>query len=117
MLWETFHSAISHIQHAVSFTGILIILSGVVIAVCQYIFYFLTTKPTQSNTYLNKIRLNLGRTLILGLEFIVAGDLIATTATPDYYTVGILAIIVLIRTFLSYTINRELTAIPQENSA
>jgi uncharacterized membrane protein len=44
---------------------------------------------------INQIRLRLGRVLTLGLEFIVAADLIGTTTTPDYYSVGIVAIIVL----------------------
>jgi uncharacterized membrane protein len=49
--------------------------------------------------------------LTLGLEFIVAADLISTTTAPDYYTVGIVASIVLIRTVLSYTLNREINSI------
>lgn len=117
VLWQNFHSILGHIQHTVSFVGILIIVIGVIVAIGQYIFYFFTEKPTSDNAYLNKIRLSLGRVLILGLEFIVAGDLIATTATPDYYTVGILAIIVLIRTFLSFTISREISAISKESNA
>ena len=51
---------------------------------------------------LDLIRLDLGRTIVLGLEFIVASDVIETTTTPDYYALGILSILVVIRTFLSY---------------
>lgn len=50
----------------------------------------------------------------MGLEFIVAADLIGTTTTPDYYALGILAIIVAIRTVLSFTLNRELMALNAE---
>ena len=60
---------------------------------------------------INRIRLNLGLVLTLGLEFIVAADLIGTTTAPDYYSIGIVASIVLIRTVLSYTLNREINAI------
>ena len=63
---------------------------------------------------INQIRLRLGRVLILGLEFIVAADLIGTTTAPDYYAVGIVACIVLIRTLLSYTLNREIDALSQQ---
>ena len=49
--------------------------------------------------------------LTLGLEFIVAADLIGTTTAPDYYSVGIVASIVLIRTVLSYTLNKEITSL------
>ncbi len=51
---------------------------------------------------------------MLGLEFIVAADLIGTTTTPDYYSLGIVAGIVAIRTLLNYSLNRELTALSKE---
>ncbi len=106
MDWLTdMHQILVVIQRVTSFLGILVILSGILIALFQYIYYIVTD---QINANINVIRLNLGRVLILGLEFIVAADLIGTTTTPDYYSVGIVASIVLIRTFLSYTLNKEL---------
>ncbi|HRE32124.1 MAG TPA: DUF1622 domain-containing protein, partial [Candidatus Berkiella sp.] len=45
----------------------------------------------------------------------VASDLIGTMTTPDYYSVGILVIIVIIRTVLSYTLNREIENLTKEN--
>ena len=70
-----------------------------------------SAKSIGKNLIFNKIRLDLGQILILGLEFIVAADLIGTTTTPDYYAVGILAIIVGIRTLLSYSLTREMSHI------
>lgn len=72
---------------------------------------YLLAASASPKTDLNKIRLNLGIVLTLGLEFIVAADLIGTTTAPDYYSVGIVASIVLIRTVLSFTLNREINAI------
>ena len=47
-------------------------------------------------------RQQLGRTILLGLELLVVGDIVRTVATqPTLTSVAILAIIVLIRTFLS----------------
>jgi uncharacterized membrane protein len=114
MNWALLHQILLFIQHAVSFAGILIILSGVLLALCQYITNFLTGRLVKDASRINAIRLNLGRVLILGLEFIVAADLIATTTTPDYYSIGIVAIIVIIRTFLSYSLNREIMALSKE---
>lgn len=114
MDWLKIHAILVFIQHCVSIIGILIILSGVILALCRYLFYVFTGQLIEQGSKINDIRLHLGRTLILGLEFIVAADLIGTTTTPDYYEVGILAIIVLIRTLLSFSINRELMAINQE---
>lgn len=58
----------------------------------------------------SRFRVRLGRGILLGLEFMVAGDIIATVAVePTYQRVGILAAIVLIRTFLSFTLEVEMT--------
>lgn len=99
-----------NIQHAISFCGVLVIFIGVLIALTRYVQYCLSGFQSQK-TDINKIRLNLGLILTLGLEFIVAADLIGTTTAPDYYSVGIVASIVLIRTVLSYTLNREINSL------
>ncbi|MGN0123357.1 MAG: DUF1622 domain-containing protein, partial [Rhodococcus sp. (in: high G+C Gram-positive bacteria)] len=45
----------------------------------------------------------------LGLEFLVAADIIKTVAvTPTFTSVGVLAVIVLIRTFLSWSLQLEI---------
>jgi uncharacterized membrane protein len=52
----------------------------------------------------------LGRSILLGLELLVAADIIRTVAvTPTYDSVGVLAIIVAIRTFLSFSLELEIT--------
>jgi uncharacterized membrane protein len=105
---QLLHNVIVPIQSLISVCGSLIILTGVLIALCQYIYFMVTGQLLTSSKGINSIRLNLGRTLILGLEFIVSSDLISTITAPDYYSVGIVALIVLIRTVLSFSINREL---------
>lgn len=55
-------------------------------------------------------REQLGRTILLGLEFLVAADIIRTVAvTPDARSVAVLGGIVLIRTFLSFSLQLEVT--------
>lgn len=55
-------------------------------------------------------RQRIGRAILLGLEILVAGDIIRTVATtPTFSSVGVLALIVAIRTFLSFTLELELT--------
>ena len=52
----------------------------------------------------------LGRSILLGLELLVAADIIRSVAvTPTFEGVGVLAIIVLIRTFLSFSLELEIT--------
>jgi len=59
---------------------------------------------------INEIRARLGYGIILGLEFLVAADIMTSVVRPDYYNLGILAILVLIRTLLSFFLNKELEA-------
>ena len=63
----------------------------------------------ETGTY-RRFRQQLGQTILLGLELLVAGDIIRTVASqPTLTSVAILAIIVLIRTFLSFSLEVELT--------
>ncbi|KTC96714.1 DUF1622 domain-containing protein [Legionella feeleii] len=110
------HSLLLYIQHGISFCGVLVILIGVLTALFRYIAHPFYNSDTTSKMDINQIRLRLGRVLTLGLEFIVAADLIGTTTTPDYYSVGIVASIVLIRTLLSYTLNREINDISRQEN-
>ena len=111
---DRLHSILVFIQHLISFCGVIIILSGVLWSLLLFVYYIITNQMKEEGLIINNIRLSLGRTLILGLEFIVAADLIGTTTTPDYYSVGILASIVLIRTLLSFSLSRELMGISKK---
>lgn len=105
-----FHSVLLYIQHSISFCGVLVIFGGVITALVRYVTFLFGNETVEKMT-INKIRLKLGLVLTLGLEFIVAADLIGTTTAPDYYSIGIVASIVLIRTVLSYTLNHEINSI------
>ncbi len=57
----------------------------------------------------HSFRRGLGRSIMVGLEFLVAGDIINTVAvTPTFQKLGVLAGIVLIRTFVSFTLEAEM---------
>ena len=54
-------------------------------------------------------RSNLGRGILLGLEILIGADIIATITAPlTWESVGLLGVIVLIRTFLSFSLECEL---------
>ncbi|GGG72488.1 hypothetical protein GCM10011374_41530 [Kocuria dechangensis] len=58
----------------------------------------------------HRYRRGLGRSILLGLELLVAADIIRTVAvTPTFQSVGVLGVIVLIRTFLSFSLELEIT--------
>ena len=63
-----------------------------------------------ASTLFRRYRQELGRTLQLALEFLIAADIIETVAVEkSYESLGMLAGLVLIRTFLSFTIELEVT--------
>jgi uncharacterized membrane protein len=63
----------------------------------------------EPDTY-RRYRQQLGRSILLGLELLVAADIIRTVAvTPTVRSVIVLAGIVLIRTFLSFSLELEIT--------
>ena len=53
-------------------------------------------------------RLSLARSLVLGLEFQVAADVMASAITPSFAEIGKLAAVAVIRTFLNVFLTREL---------
>lgn len=55
-----------------------------------------------------RLRRTFGEYLLLGLQFLVAADIILTICNPDPMTVGLLAAIVLIRVILSVSLGKEI---------
>ena len=61
-------------------------------------------------------RANLGRGILLGLEFLVGADIIATVTAPlSWESVGLLGAIVLIRTLLSFSLETEIEGVAPWN--
>ena len=85
---------------------------GVITVVAIYmLFYSLyrVIRGEMCGNVLQKIRQQLGGGIMLGLEFLIAADIIQTVVIElTFKTVGVLAVIVLIRTFLSFTLELEL---------
>lgn len=96
---------IEYCARAVEVTGILTIIIGTVIA----LFKFILAKQVQNQRSYKLLRQELGKAILLGLEILVAGDIIATVVTETTLEqVFTLAVIVLIRTFLSLSIQVEI---------
>lgn len=93
---------------AIELTGVFIIAAFAVYAVAAAIVQLVTHRNNESLHA--EVRQRLGRGILLGLEFLVAADIIHTVVVElTFETVGVLAIIVLVRTFLSFTLHVELT--------
>lgn len=86
--------------------GILVIILGIVAATLAFLYQVRAEDVTQ---VYQSYRRRVGRAILLGLEFLVAGDIVRTVAVePTYENVGILGLVVLIRTFLSFALEIEI---------
>jgi uncharacterized membrane protein len=99
--------AIEVVGRAVDVVGVAIIALVAVVMTIQFLYRIAHDTPVSAGYVL--LRHGLGRGILLGLEFLIAGDIIRTVAaTPTFTSVGVLAIIVLIRTFLSFELELEI---------
>ena len=70
--------------------------------------YFLVRFRNGSAAY-RHLRLYLGRSIVVGLEILIAADIIRSVVVdPTFASVGVLGLIVLIRTFLSWSLEVEI---------
>jgi len=102
---------LSQISFWISIIGIIIISWGVLVVGVQFLYteYILFKKDQDQKKDLNFLRRNLSLYILLGLEFMVAGDIIHTVLRPSKQDLIILGSIVAIRTVISYFLNKELT--------
>lgn len=100
----TFKVAVESVGLAIDAAGVIAIVLGVLVATARLV----ASGRRQADPY-RRFRLDLGRGILLGLEFLVAADIIRTVAvTPTLQGVLVLGLIVVIRTFLSVALEVEL---------
>jgi uncharacterized membrane protein len=91
---------------ALELFGVLVIVAGIVWATARFLFRDL--KAADGRAY-ERYRANLGRGILLGLEILVGADIVDTVTAPlTFSSVGLLGLIVLIRTFLSFSLETEI---------
>nr|WP_231587540.1 DUF1622 domain-containing protein [Corynebacterium comes] len=92
----------------VDVAGVVAIVLGIVVA--SLIAGGALLRRRRDQDIYHRYRQRLGRSILLGLELLVAADIIRTVAiTPTFTSVGVLGLIVLIRTFLSFSLELEIT--------
>ena len=98
--------ALHWITTMIEIVGVGTIVAGALIATVLLIRHGMTEAWEVA---LRRYRANLGRGILLGLEFLVAADIVGTVAiTPTFQSLGVLALIILIRTFLSFSLGVEI---------
>jgi uncharacterized membrane protein len=72
------------------------------------IFATAIAQRTTTDAY-DDLRSTLGRSILIGLEILVGADIIRTIAiSPTFTSVGVLGLVVVVRTFLSFSLEAEL---------
>ena len=101
-----FVEVIEVVGKAIDGVGVAVIALGALISAANAVSRLHGRNPDVYRIF----REQLGRSILLGLEFLVAADIIRTVAvTPDARSVAVLGGIVLIRTFLSFSLQLEVT--------
>lgn len=103
----TLQAFLERVGQGVDVAGVAAIVVGILLSVFVYLRGW--ARGARNDTLYRPFRQNVGRAILLGLEILVAGDIIRTVAVePTFRSVGVLAVIVVIRTFLSWSLEVEL---------
>lgn len=100
---QLFSNAMYLVTRGLEIAGIFVIIIGIVFAAGR-----LLTRFNDPDAY-HELRSTIGRAVLLGLEILIAADIVNTVAIePDLHNLAVLAGIVLIRTFLSFSLEVEI---------
>ena len=102
---ETMRETIELAATAIELLAVTVIVVAIVHATTRYLLHLQQKRESAYEQY----KVYLGKALLLGLEFLVAADIVRTVALePTLLNVGLLAILVVVRTFLSWSLVVEI---------
>ena len=105
---EYFRHIMEVVGTSVDGVGVFIVAGGMIVATLRLVTR-LRGRSHETGNYYSLFRQDVGRAILLGLEFLIAGDIIRTVVVaPTLQNVVVLGMIVLIRTFLSLSLQLEI---------
>jgi uncharacterized membrane protein len=105
MTMEHYRQIMDVVGTSVDGIGVFIVVGGVLVATARLVLH----RAKSAGNYYSLYRQDVGRAILLGLEFLIAGDIIRTVVVaPTLQNVLVLGLIVLIRTFLSLSLQLEI---------
>ena len=103
------HGLLEPVARLLEIAGVAAILVASLVAT---LIYVRALRGGKARAAYEQYRANLGRGILLGLEFLVGADIIATVTAPlTWESVGLLGAIVLIRTLLSFSLETEIEGV------
>ena len=112
---DVIHDVIDWTVPWVEAVGAAIIVGGVVLTIVRVLWApFMRNRPPLAAL---QVRIGLGLSLALGLEFLLAADILRTAVAPTYKEVALLAAIAAIRTGLNYFLGREFVTAREQIAA
>jgi len=94
---------------AIEILAVAIIVVAIFAAMARYFFHAATRPEMESEDRYRRLKASLAGTLLLGLEILVAADIVRTVALEaTLQSVAVLGLLVLIRTFLSWALVVEI---------
>jgi len=107
-----------HTSFGIGVLGVLVIVFGVACGLVRFVRAELrAARGADVEDDRKRLRHVLGYYLLLGLEFLIAADIIDTLMKPSVQDLIVLGAIVLIRTVISYSLNAELKSEQQSKPA
>jgi uncharacterized membrane protein len=94
---------------AIEILAVLIIVVAIFYSMARYSLHTVLHPDLQMKDRYGQLKVSLGRSLLLGLEILVAADIVRTVALEaTLQSVAVLGVLVLIRTFLSWALVVEI---------
>jgi uncharacterized membrane protein len=107
---------LKYISHIITIVSITVVVYGALVAAISFLRNELTRLTGKfSIEQLRELRVDLGSYILLGLELLIASDILKTILEPGLKELGILGGIVFLRTVLSFFLNKEISEIYEEH--
>jgi uncharacterized membrane protein len=110
---EILTTVIGFVIPVVEACGAMIVVIEVLRTIVGYVSMLFRRNPVHMNT----LRLRLGQSLVMGLEFQVAADVLKTALAPTWSDMGLLAALIGVRTVLNFLLEREVQMLKGEEAS
>ena len=112
-LREILVQIIGFVVPVVEACGALVIVLGVGRTVVVYVLNFL---KEECNEEIRALRIRLGQSMVMGLEFLVAADILKTSVSPTWEDILFLAALIALRTLLNFLLEYELKLLDNQKA-